>query len=62
MRREKDIPKFIVEASEEVFYWKEVEADSREHAIEVFNETMTNQDIADGQGFTIEEVREVENA
>lgn len=56
------MPKFIVEASEEVFYWKEVEADNEQHAIEVFNQTMTNEDIADGQGFTIEQVSEVENA
>lgn len=56
------MPKFIVEASEEVFYWKEVEADSYDHAIEVFGQTMTNDDITDGQGFTIEQVTEVENA
>lgn len=53
------MPKFIVEASEEVFYWKEVEADNKKHAIEVFNETMTNDDIVDGQGFTVEQVSEV---
>jgi hypothetical protein len=55
------MPKFIVEASEEVFYWKEVEARDYDHAIQVFNETMTNHDMVDGQGFTIEQVSEVEN-
>lgn len=56
------MPKFIVEASEEVFYWKEVEADNYDHAIEVFNKTMTNDDIMEGQNFTIEQVRESEYA
>lgn len=56
------MPKFIVEASEEVFYWKEVEAKDYAHAIEVFGETLTNDDITDGQGFTIEQVSEVANA
>ena len=55
------MPKFIVEASEEVFYWKEVEAKNREEAIEVFNQTISNDDITDGQGFTIEDVSEVAN-
>jgi len=55
------MPKFIVEASEEVFYWKEVEAKDREEAIEVFNQTISNEDITDGQGFTIEDVSEVAN-
>ena len=53
------MPKFIIQASEEVFYWKEVEADSREHAIEVFGATIENSDIVDGQGFTIEDVEEI---
>ena len=56
------MPKFIVEASEEVFYWKEVEADNYAHAIEVFGNTIENTDIVDGQGFTIEQVMEVKNA
>lgn len=56
------MPKFIVEASEEVFYWKEVEARDHDHAIKVFGETLTNDDITDGQGFTIEQVSEVKNA
>jgi hypothetical protein len=56
------MPKFIVDASAEVFYSKEVEADSYEHAIEVFNETMENTDIVDEENFTIEQVTEVTNA
>jgi len=56
------MPKFIVEASEEVFYWKEVEADNREHAIEIFGKNISSDDIVDGQGFTIEQVEEIENA
>lgn len=56
------MPKFIVEASEEVFYWKEIKAKNRKEAIEIFNKTMTNDDIVDGQGFTVEQVTEVANA
>ena len=56
------MPKFMVYASEEVFYVKEVEADNKQHAIEVFNETMDVKDIAESQNFTIEQVEEIENA
>jgi ribosomal protein L20A (L18A) len=55
------MPKFIVEASEEVFYYKEVEAKNEKEAIEIFNKTLTNDDMVDGQGFTIEQVSEVKN-
>jgi hypothetical protein len=56
------MPKFMIHASEEVFYMKEVKADDYAHAIEVFGQTITNNDIVDGQGFTIEQVEEIENA
>ena len=54
------MPKFMVHASEEVFYAKEVEAKNKKEAIEIFNQTMTNEDIIDGQGFTVEEVLEMQ--
>jgi|APGre2960657373_1045057.scaffolds.fasta_scaffold24230_6 hypothetical protein len=56
------MPKYMVYASEEVFYAKEVNADSREHAIEIFNQTVEPSDIHDGQNFTVEEVEEMEDA
>ena len=55
------MPKFIVQASEEVFYWKEIEAKNKQEAIEIFGATISNSDITDGQGFTIEDVSEVAN-
>ena len=52
------MPKFMVYASEEVYYMKEVEAENYAHAIEVFGESVNYGDIADGSGFTIEQVEE----
>ena len=53
------MPKFMVHASEEVYYMKEVEAEDYSHAIEVFGESVDYGDIADGNGFTIEQVEEI---
>jgi hypothetical protein len=49
----------MVHASEEVYYMKEVEAEDYSHAIEVFGESVDYGDIADGNGFTIEQVEEI---
>lgn len=56
------MPKFIIEASEEVFYRKEIEADNKEQAIDFFGLNISGDDIVDGRGFTIEEIKEVKNA
>jgi ribosomal protein L20A (L18A) len=53
--------KYLVEAVEEVFYQKVVEAENEEEAYEVFYETAGNEDIVDGVGFEVTRVAEVEN-
>lgn len=55
------MPKFMVSASEEVFYLKEVEAQNKEQAYEVFAKTISNDDIVEGRGFEIEEIRRIKN-
>ena len=51
--------KYLVEAVEEVFYQKVVEAENEEEAYEVFYETAGNEDIVDGVGFEVTRVAEV---
>lgn len=53
------MPKFMISASEEVFYLKEVEADNKKQAIDFFSLNISGNDIVDGRGFTIEEVKEI---
>jgi hypothetical protein len=56
------MPKYMVYASEEVFYAKEVNADSKAHAIEIFTQTVEPSDIHDAQNFTVDEVQEMRDA
>jgi hypothetical protein len=51
--------KFRVEAVEEVFYMKVVEAENEDEAYEVFYETADSYDIIDGVGFEITRIAEV---
>jgi len=51
--------KFRVEAVEEVFYLRVVEAETEEQAYEIFYETADNEDIVDGQGFEVTRIVEV---
>ena len=55
------MPKFIVEASETVYYWKEVEADSAEQIKDmVFNGEISFEvsDITDGDYFELTNIQE----
>jgi len=51
--------KFRVEAVEEVFYMKVVEAENEDEAYEVFYETADSYDIIDGVGFEVTRIAEV---
>jgi len=53
--------KYLVEAVEEVFYQKVVEAENEEEAYEVFYETAGNEDIVDGLNFEVTRVAEVKD-
>jgi hypothetical protein len=53
--------KFRVEAVEEVYYQKVVEAENEDEAYEVFYETADNGDIVDGRGFEVTDIKEVED-
>lgn len=52
--------KFRVEAVEEVYYMKVVEAETEEQAYQIFCETADNEDIVDGRGFEVTDIEEVE--
>ncbi|MEI6732074.1 MAG: hypothetical protein WCK90_05360 [archaeon] len=51
--------KFRVEAVEEVFYMKVVEAENEDEAYEIFYETADSYDIIDGVGFEVTRIAEV---
>ena len=53
--------KFRVEAVEEVFYTKIVEAETEEQAYEIFYETADNEDIVEGRGFEVTRIMEVKD-
>lgn len=53
--------KFRVEAIEEVFYQKVVEAENEDEAYEVFYETADNSDIVDGRSFEVTDIKEVKD-
>ena len=54
--------KYIVEAVEEVYYQKVVEAENEDEAYEVFYMTADNEDIVDGRGFEVTDIKlEVED-
>lgn len=50
--------KYLVEAVEEVYYQKVVEAENEDEAYEVFYETADNSDIVDGRGFEVTDIKE----
>lgn len=51
--------KFRVEAVEEVYYMKIVEAETEDEAYEVFYTSATNDDIVEGRGFEVTDIVEV---
>ena len=53
--------KYLVEAVEEVYYQKVVEAENEDEAYEVFYETTDNSDIVDGRGFEVTDIKEVKD-
>ena len=53
--------KFRVEAVEEVYYMKIVEAKTEEEAYEVFYTSATNDDIVEGRGFEVDDITEVKD-
>lgn len=53
--------KFKVEAVEEVYYMKIIEAETEEKAYQIFCETADNEDIVDGRGFEVTDIEEVED-
>ena len=52
--------KFRVEAIEEVFYQKVVEAENEDEAYEVFARELSDRDIVEGRGFEVADIEEVE--
>ena len=52
--------KFRVEAIEEVFYQKVVEAENEDEAYEVFARELSDRDIVEGRGFEVTDIEEVE--
>ena len=52
--------KFRVEAIEEVFYQKVVEAETEDEAYEVFARELSDRDIVEGRGFEVTDIEEVE--
>ena len=53
--------KFRVEAIEEVFYQKVVEAENEDEAYEVFARELSDRDIVEGRGFEVTDIEEVED-
>ena len=53
--------KFRVEAVEEVYYMKIVEAETEDEAYQVFAETLDNSDIVEGRGFEVDDITEVKD-
>ena len=49
--------KYIVEAVEEVYYQKVVEAENEDEAYEIFYQTADNEDIVDGRGFEVTDIK-----
>ena len=52
--------KFRVEAIEEVFYQKVIEAETEDEAYEVFARELSDRDIVEGRGFEVTDIEEVE--
>jgi ribosomal protein L20A (L18A) len=52
------MPKFIIKASEEVYYQEEIEAETREEAIEKLYDMASYLEPCDSDHFTIDKVEE----
>lgn len=53
------MPRFIIQASEQVFYQEEIQAETREEAIEKFYDMMQGSiEPCDSDNFTIDNVEE----
>ena len=54
------MPRFIIQASEQVFYQEEIEAETEDEAIEKFYDMATGSlEPCDSDNFTIDKVEEV---
>jgi hypothetical protein len=56
------MPKYMVYATEEVLYMKEIEAKNESEAKRVFMDELENSDIVDGRGAEITEIERIKNA
>lgn len=52
--------KYLVTATEEIWYEKIVEAENEDEAYKIFAETLDNEDIVEGRGFEVDNIEEVE--
>ena len=52
------MPKFIIKASEEVYYQEEIEAETQDEAIEKFYDMASYLEPCDSDHFTIDKVEE----
>ena len=55
------MPRFIIKASEEVYYQEEIEAETREEAIEKLYDMASYLEPCDSDHFTIDKVEEEGN-
>lgn len=53
--------KYKITATEEIWYEKIVEAENEDEAYEIFAETLDNNDIVEGRGFEVDDIKEVKN-
>jgi hypothetical protein len=56
------MPKYMVYATEEVLYMREVEANNQAEAKKIFMNEIENNDIVDGRGAEITEIERIKNA
>ena len=52
------MPKFIIQASEQVFYQEEIEAETRDEAVEKFYDMASQLEPCDADNFTIDKIQE----
>lgn len=56
------MPKYMVYATEEVLYMREVKANNQAEAKKIFMNEIENNDIVDGRGAEITEIERIKNA
>ena len=56
------MPKYMVYATEEVLYMREVEANNQAEAKKIFMNEVEKNDIVDGRGAEITEIERIKNA